>query len=265
MGSYESVAAINRSVAIRHHVAAGKLDLTYIPSNMSTVGQEMISRFLTTLWLYESVLQPAEWLLLFQTDSMLCANSRHNLDDFLEYDWVGAPWNPSGRWGGNGGLSLRRVSRIIDILRNQQRAHDSEPEDVWLSERLAHHPDGKVANGSVSLLFSGEVNSGLPEHVSRRRILDSTAFENESTIDSEYIEGIDDWRDGFYEPMGYHTGGSGAWLHGEIWGTPELRSHIWKYCPEIKMTLAMDVAQYVPGNCGSRWARSVAVDGDANV
>lgn len=69
MGSNESVAAVNESMAIRHQVELGKLDLTYIPQNMSTAGQEMISRFLTTLWLYETVLQPAEWLLIFQTDS----------------------------------------------------------------------------------------------------------------------------------------------------------------------------------------------------
>lgn len=70
MGSNESVAHVNKSAAIQRQVSAGKLDLTYIPTNMSVAGQEMISRFLTNLWLYETVLQPAEWLLVFQTDSM---------------------------------------------------------------------------------------------------------------------------------------------------------------------------------------------------
>jgi hypothetical protein len=70
-----------------------------------------------------------------------------------------------------------------------------------------------------------------------------------------YIEGVDDWRDGFYEPMGYHTGGSGTYLHAGIWGNPRLRQHIWDYCPEVKMTLAMDAAQYVPGDCNAYWKR----------
>ena len=70
MGSIESVAFLNSSKAIQHQVESGKLDLTFIPSNMSTEGQEMISRFWTTLWLYETVLAPAEWLLVFQTDSI---------------------------------------------------------------------------------------------------------------------------------------------------------------------------------------------------
>lgn len=55
MGSPESVAALNSSIAVRAQVTAGKLDLTLIPANMSTSGQEMISRFLTNLWLYETV------------------------------------------------------------------------------------------------------------------------------------------------------------------------------------------------------------------
>jgi len=69
-------------------------------------------------------------------------------------------------------------------------------------------------------------------------------------------KGIDDWRDGFYEPMGYHTGGSGDTLHGGIWGTPEMRRHIWNYCPEVKMMLKMDAAKYVPGDCHNSWKRS---------
>ena len=69
MGSPESVKSVQKSKAIRHQVDSGKLDLTYIPRNMTTGGQEQISTFLTNLWLYETVLQPAEWLLVFQTDS----------------------------------------------------------------------------------------------------------------------------------------------------------------------------------------------------
>ncbi|KAI1742531.1 hypothetical protein F4680DRAFT_463982 [Xylaria scruposa] len=249
MGSPESVAALNGSHAVRAQVASGKLDLTYIPTNMSTSGQEMISRFLTNLWLYETVLRPAEWLLLFQTDSILCANSRQNLNDFLDYDWVGAPWNPSGRFGGNGGLSLRRV---IEILRHQVRADGSEPEDVWLTERLGHRPGARMANGSLSLTFSGEMNAGEAVRVASFVSPSATASVEE---EGYYIEGVDDWRDGFYEPMGYHTGGSGSMLHAGIWGDPRQRKHIWDYCPEVKMTLAMDVARYVPGDCGASWKR----------
>jgi hypothetical protein len=267
MGSVESIESVNSSVAIREQVTAGKLDLTYIPANMSTASQEEISRFLTTLWLYEQVLQPAEWLLIFQTDSVLCANSPHNLNEFLEYDWVGAPWHPRSRFGGNGGLSLRRVSAIIEILRHQERVDGSEPEDVWLTERLGHRPGSKLANGTTALMFSGEQLSGETTKVrpdpggygeweDKRPTKSKYNSTREAVEAGELIPGLDDWRDGFYEPLGYHTGGSGVTLHGNIWGTPALRKHIWDYCPEVKMTLKMDAASYVPGQCNAFWKRS---------
>ncbi|KAF5556850.1 hypothetical protein FMEXI_903 [Fusarium mexicanum] len=263
MGSNESVAYVNSSAAMREHVKSGKLDLTYIPSNMSTAGQEMISRFLTNLWLYDTVLQPAEMLLVFQTDSILCANNKRTIEEFLGYDYVGAPWNTGGQYGGNGGLSIRRVSSIVSILQNQQRADNSDPEDVWLSTRLGHHVDGRVANGSVSQLFSGEMNGGPGEVVPEPKCdgdYDEEECEHVNMMEQmeqpgrpgQWVKGIDNWREGFYEPMGYHIGGTG-YMHGSIWGTKERREHIYDYCPEAKMVLDMDWASFVPGDCVKDW------------
>ncbi|KAJ3567574.1 hypothetical protein NPX13_g6714 [Xylaria arbuscula] len=42
MGSFESVTSLNASHAVRSQVNAGKLDLTFIPGNMSTSGGEMV-------------------------------------------------------------------------------------------------------------------------------------------------------------------------------------------------------------------------------
>lgn len=256
MGSEESVAFVNTSRTIQERVTAGKLDLTYIPSNMSTGSQEDISTFLTTLWLYEHVLAPAEWLLVFQTDSMLCANSRQSLNNWLDYDWVGAPWHPSGRFGGNGGLSLRRVSAIIEILRYQTREPNTEPEDVWLSDRLGARPGARLANGTISLTFSAELNPGPSEKLSSSKKKPGIKGKPADPLKAgELVKGLDDWREGFYEPMGYHTGHSGTTLHSPIWGTPALRKHIWDYCPEVKLTLRMDAAKFVPGSCHSHWKR----------
>lgn len=189
---------------------------------MSVDGSEQISTFLTNLWVYETLLQPAEWLLVFHTDSMLCANSNRSLNDWLDYDWVGAPWNINDRYGGNGGLSLRRVSAVINILQNQRRLPNSAAEDVWLSRRLGQRVGAKVANATLEVNFSGE---------------------------------------GFFSdnPMGYHLGASGKHMPAENWGNPIKRQAIYDYCPEIKMILAMDLAEYIKGDCGSTWSKR---DGD---
>lgn len=223
MGSEESLALVNSSLAVKSQVALGKMDLTHIPSNMSVAGTEQISQFLTTLWLYETVLAPAEWLLVFQSDSMLCANTEQSLNDWLDYDWVGAPWSLEARYGGNGGLSLRKVSSIISVLKHQARIPNSEPEDVWLCNRLGTRIGAKVANGTRSSAFSGEML----------------------------------WSD---RPMGYHLGGSGAILHGGTWGTPEKRNQVYEYCPEVKMILDMDHKKFIPGECQANWKRSEGDD-----
>lgn len=63
---------------------------------------------------------PYENILIFQTDSVLLDG---NLNQFLPYDYVGAPWNDFLVKGygftqpvGNGGLSLRRRTAMIGCL-----------------------------------------------------------------------------------------------------------------------------------------------------
>lgn len=147
---------------------------------------------------------------------ILCAGSAGSLDDWLQYDWVGAPWDVNRRFGGNGGLSMRRVSSIISVLRHQQRLNFSEPEDVWLTERLGHLPNSRVANGTESLEFSAE---------------------------SIWVD----------QPLGYHTGGSGEVLASGVWGLKDQRRTIWEYCPEVKITLGMEIANFMPGLCDVEW------------
>ena len=77
---------------MQRYEASGKLNLVELPSQWSSDSRENASRMLTALSFYKDFLRPAEWLLVFQPDSVLCANSEQDLNDWLAYDWVGAPW-----------------------------------------------------------------------------------------------------------------------------------------------------------------------------
>jgi len=57
---------------------------------------------------------PTETFLVFQTDSMINPNQRNILGQFLEYDYVGAPWI-NGQVG-NGGFSLRKRSKMLEVI-----------------------------------------------------------------------------------------------------------------------------------------------------
>jgi hypothetical protein len=82
---------------------------------------------------YQSI--PTEIFLIFQTDTMICPSQKEKINDFLEYDYVGAPWIDSNRTdnvGGNGGLSIRRKSKMLEKLRNCENTKN-EYEDKYFS------------------------------------------------------------------------------------------------------------------------------------
>lgn len=120
---------------------------------------------------------------------------------------------------------MRKVSSIITVLRNQVRINYSEPEDVWLSERLGHLPGAKLANGTISNVFS---------------------------VENTYAD----------NPMGYHLGHSGKGNPSAYLGSPEKRQKVFDYCPEIKMLTDMDAEQYMPGHCNENWKRTEAKEGE---
>jgi len=65
---------------------------------------------------------PSETFLIFQTDTMIIEKHKELINSFMQYDYVGAPWDQNQRWTqgiykvGNGGLSLRKKSKMIDII-----------------------------------------------------------------------------------------------------------------------------------------------------
>lgn len=136
---------------------SGKLTFLELPSNYSLKDRETISQMFTDRHLYADILAPAEHLLVFQPDSIFCANAPKTLNDFLEYDWIGAPWSKTAQYGGNGGLSLRKVSKILEVLSKESRKiGDGALEDLWISHRMNQLPGAKMADATISKTFSVE-------------------------------------------------------------------------------------------------------------
>ncbi|KAI4174002.1 MAG: hypothetical protein LQ343_002565 [Gyalolechia ehrenbergii] len=195
MGSEESIARMEKSLPIQDYRESGKLVLREVPAGFDASTSEGMHRMLTHMRFYKEVVDPAEWFLLFRSDTILCAQSNQSLNDWLEYDWVGAPWGLDDRFGGNGALSLRRVSAVKQILGFQTRLNDSDPSDRWLSMRMGLLPDAKMAPASKEAEFS--------------------------------VENI--WHD---KPMGYRLDNI---LPDSVWGDRNKRKQIYDYCPEVKI------------------------------
>lgn len=82
----------------------------------------------TGFWSY---LTQYERVLMFQTDSELL---RPGIEEFLKYDYVGAPWTVNTR-GGNGGLSIRNPKAMLKAI-EEHSDHWFEIGLVWLIARL---------------------------------------------------------------------------------------------------------------------------------
>jgi hypothetical protein len=77
---------------------------------------------------------PTETFLVFQTDTMIFPKYKNNINNFLKYDYVGAPWsfNPRNNQNvGNGGLSLRKKSKMLEIM--DKDSNKTCNEDVYFS------------------------------------------------------------------------------------------------------------------------------------
>lgn len=68
---------------------------------------------------------PTEVFLVFQTDTIICSKFKDYINEFIQYDYVGAPvgWSDGGKVG-NGGLSLRRKSKMLEILEKCPNRND---------------------------------------------------------------------------------------------------------------------------------------------
>ncbi|KAH8127947.1 hypothetical protein FP744_10005380 [Trichoderma asperellum] len=201
IGSRESIHSVSQAYSIKHQQVIGKLDLMQLPPPWSVASKEDVFRLLTDSRFYDEFLPGVEWVLKYEHDSILCANSETSLNDCLDWDWADVSRVDDDRFSGNEGSSLRRVSVIKRILSFQARFNDSEPEDEWFRKRLWALPGAKVAS----------------------KLDDSIA------VEGVYVE----------RPMGYHVHEGGGNLNEEIWGDAARRKGVLEYCPELRMIMDM--------------------------
>ena len=129
------------------------------------------SKFLASMDFWD--LLQGEKILIYQEDSLIF---KDNIDDFLEFDFIGAPFpkteNDTPNSVGNGGLSLRSKSIMKKVINtigiDETNLEDSTlnymtltnsfipPEDVYFSKNMQELDIGKVADWDHAFQFSSE-------------------------------------------------------------------------------------------------------------
>lgn len=106
-----------------------------------------------------------ELFLVFQTDSMIIKRNSHLIYNYLHYDYVGSPWKITNyiptkncNFIGNGGFSLRRKSKMMEII--EKIPFNDIFEDLYFSTNYdplvyVHKPEySKACNFCVDEVFS---------------------------------------------------------------------------------------------------------------
>jgi hypothetical protein len=95
--------------------------------------------------------------LIFQTDSIVISEHKDLINDFLEYDYVGAPWGLHGQFAlrvGNGGLSLRRKSKMLEIIKRKGYQYGNE--DLYFIDKIDSDIEYKIPTWEKAMFFSVE-------------------------------------------------------------------------------------------------------------
>jgi hypothetical protein len=113
-----------------------------------------------------------EKILIYQEDSMIF---NKNMDEFLVYDYVGAPWESGGKHNktnvGNGGFSLRSKDVMLQIINTKsisenttQYSDDNSTlslsllnEDIYFTKNMENFSIGKLADAETASRFSTEL------------------------------------------------------------------------------------------------------------
>ena len=105
------------------NITKGWKNIEYTNLGLNNLTKIEYSNLLMTSNFWKQI--KGEKVLIFQTDSVLL---RNGVDEFIEYDYIGAPWRKpkEGQLVGNGGLSLRTVTKMIEICDKYK-----ETEQIW--------------------------------------------------------------------------------------------------------------------------------------
>lgn len=124
-------------------------NVKYTSLNVHNLSIPDYNDLLTSVWFYEQI--SSERFLIFQTDSCLL---QKGVDEFLKYDYIGAPWPHLGNRVGNGGFSLRSKDFCLKICKSSKRPKYMN-EDVFFSTYGALH-NANIADYATACRFSCE-------------------------------------------------------------------------------------------------------------
>lgn len=129
-------------------------DITYFILNRSNLPIQDYNEMLVSTSFWEHRVT-ADHVLLTQTDAWLCSNPKLDINEYLIYDYVGAPWHENQLGGisnlvGNCGLCLCNRKAMLNLCRKIpfktfRKKYNTEAIDLYFSTYILNKPSSIVA------------------------------------------------------------------------------------------------------------------------
>lgn len=110
-----------------------------------------------------------EYFLIFQTDFMMFKQNAHLINSYLDkdYDYIGSPWvicnyqpTKERNFIGNGGFSLRKKSKMLEIIKNNKWNENYEwHEDLFFTKKYDNIEVKKPSYENAKIFCVDEVFS----------------------------------------------------------------------------------------------------------
>ncbi|KAG5462923.1 MAG: hypothetical protein BJ554DRAFT_2842, partial [Olpidium bornovanus] len=251
---------LNSSTILARWAAVGQLRLVRVPDTFSieseagacsflAIARERsgVSRLFKDPWLWRQLSE--EHVLVFRTDSALCSSSPRNIDNYLHYDFIGAPHVENGKLVYDGGLSIRRRSKMLAAIEllQERRATAARPAGAAAESRS---PTAAAAHGAglpPSVAEQPQHGPKLAEGEGPAPVLAApaeAAFDDDLPEDRFFSEVLADMPDSclpspetaaeFSIAREWFEGSLGAralW----VWHPPAIARHFRRKCPDFNL------------------------------
>mmetsp|Transcript_21865 Transcript_21865/g.33237 ORF Transcript_21865/g.33237 Transcript_21865/m.33237 type:complete len:364 (+) Transcript_21865:104-1195(+) len=145
-----------------------RIIMTEIPSNIAQkYGMKRKKGYWTNKWMWETMV--ANKVLVFSGNGAICSNSKLSLLDgtamkiFSQFDYIGPPWRNLGGEGGDGAISYRNRTAMLDAI-NYEESNGQDSEDYYFIKTLKdmnkkHGKTYRIASKEQTYLVGIEKNN----------------------------------------------------------------------------------------------------------
>lgn len=127
-GKGQSLNGVDINKGLKRMIDRNEVILTTIPESISAIKRKQFEVW-TERWIWENMV--ADKVLTFGGSASICGNSPHTIENFLHFDYIGAPWGVAKGNGGDGGISVRTRQAMLDVIDYElAKSTDKEAREV---------------------------------------------------------------------------------------------------------------------------------------